>query len=651
MYDNSVQYDQENPLLIPRIPMDPRRFELWVRDDFMDAVLKNYPERRASGIMGEKYVSLTITRADAQDPRSDFILAYSPRTLKKGKSFKLVPMTDEELQETTLVTRKKTPAEVIAVLSDLFIRGLAPAGEGWRHADAAYFAAEEKAIAAASELMTAEAMALPEDLPERALKALLDQDPAALESVFYAGFKPNARITENVEKNPRRVPVLARYFAEAEDLSFALDAVKAFTAHGLCLRFTQLSASSTLEALVDNHSDDPQLLPVWKALVDTDLTFARDEETQNDWMQGVNDVVMGYEADSQFGSDFQGNPAVYQILDIAERETEGLPFEGIGPLSLVAGRRLTRVLLAPRKIAPVPKLSPAKDLHSNSVLSLDGCVLLDFEGVFAVMKNGRSAFTDSHALDVYPEGRDVSEKFSEAIGKRAQSVRVTLEDEFYKKYSSYGHAIHTIEFEDGTRLAVGDTSEDVYLRCFKCDWGEFRVAEDGTLEHAPGPNLSLFEAYCFEPMLDEDWELADLAVKNPAVTPYLDRAWEEWWRSNRKKKPFRTWYDVIKGDTDRKAQDAVGKILKHKFKEPIPLEGPGRDALPPAYSTDRGIAVGVLEDLPPSFAEALGIVRPKIEDDSLYSELYKQGVKLTKTVDEANAVAKAHGWLISFKKA
>ena len=638
-----------------KTPMLPSDFSLWIEQPLKSCRERHLHSFSASGLMGGQVVMLEVTLPLNPEkpsyvsfhacPREDIEVVESEEPIEEKD--------DAERAEKVFIYRKaESEDDALSVFRALFVEGKAPAGDGWRPRDEILVSAEN--TAATETMIDAKYFWNDFSEPKKALAALLARDLPTFEALANAGLESDALVSESDDKNAKSIPLLARYFKEVKDLSFALDAVRAYARHGYWLRSDIDEGAAVLEELSKHHAD-PQFLPVWKALFDTDRPFFHPDWENDEWddalFQGTLDVICDLESDGRFDE----TEPLHCARGVSARLQEGLPYENLGLLGGVVGRRLSRVLIAPAankgdKAEP-PELFDAQDMDGNDILGLKGWAVLDFEGLLVVMQSSESVYTDPQALEIISGPVDVSDQFQDAIGERAILHRLTQDEDFFDKGSSYLHQRHTITFENGALVVTGGIREADFLRCFKPVWGEFRVTADGCLEQPlKAEGLTIWDAFHTDPLqLDDEW-LPDIALGNDAFAAHLDKIWKPWWRENRKGKRLVNWRIIHKKHNDILAEAVLSDFCRDYLDRPLPTEEPERSGLTADFATDRGVAVRVLRDFPEAFAKELGLLRPS-EDFHDHEKGCVEGVRLTKSVEEANAIAKERGWQISFSVA
>ena len=663
-----------------KIPMEPRHFETWIRGPFMACLAQGDQGFSASGIKDNHVLTLAVSFSGKEKPEAAAISCHiapfeEQSETDNGKS----SPADEGL--TFTCPRTLSPADALACFESLFLRGEELATCGWeKHAGVR----PTIGIHSPSDA----ALGRPENFgkvdPHEGLMALKAKNLPALERLLKDGLDPSARIPETDEKGAQLVPLLARYFGETRDLSFALEAVKAFARHGYCIRAKKNTGPAVEEAAgnydidydvykhakalaeqdglvvfsaLSIHQADPQYLTVWKALLETDLPFAYRESEQRDWYSGIClDVIYHDTVELNAVEPPADVCPLYCARIIAKRFTAGLPFDGVGLPSSVVGRRLMRILLARAPRGEEPELYATKDMRGNDALGFRGCIVLDFEGVFVVDEDGESVYTDTRAPELFPDMRDVSDRFPVVIGKRLLLFRFSDEGELFTvddpNVSCYCNR-HAFVFEGGTLLYAGDRYQGTYLRCLKRNWGEFLVTAEGKLEKPLPAEFSFWDAYEIYPDNSKEYFVYDIPTTDPVFSDAVEQEWEKWWTENRQGQAKPDWMNAMfpleLGNPEEQA--ALRKIFRKWLDRTPSQSGPDRAALPFPYRNNITIAAHELEDLPTTFADALGLVWSEPMTSWNRDSRLKEGVKLTKPIEEANAVAQENGWLISFRPA
>lgn len=642
------------PTKMFKTPMLPSDFSLWIEQPLKSWRARHFHSFSASGLKGDQVVTLEVTLPlNPEKPSYVSFHAYPREDLEvEDSEDPIEEKNDAERAEKVFIYREaESVDDALSVFRALFVEGKAPAGDGWRQRDeilkAAEFSAETETI------FDAKFFGDDSCEPEKALAALLARDLPAFEALASAGLEADALVSESNAEDAKSIPLLARYFKEVKDLSFALEAVRAYARHGYWLRSDTDEGVAVLEELSKHHAD-PQFLPVWKALFDTDRPFFHPDWEDDEWddalFQAMLDVLCDLECDGRFDE----TEPLHCARGVSARLQKGLPYENLGLLGPVVGRRLSRVLIAaaPDKgdKAEAPELFDAQDMDGNDVLGLKGWAVLDFEGLPVVMQGSESVYTDPQALEIVSDPVDVSDLFQDAIGQRAILHRLTQDEDFYADGASYLHQRHTITFQNGACVVTGGAREMDFLRCFKPDWGEFRVTANGHLEQSlKAEGLTIWDAFHTDPLQLDDELLPDIALGNDAFAAHLDKVWKPWWRENRKSKRLVNWRVIHEKHNDIPAEAALSDFCRDYLDRPLPTEEPERSGLTADFATDRGVAVRVLRDFPEAFAKDLGLLMPS-EDFHNHEKGCNEGVKLTKTIEEANAIAKERGWLISFRK-
>lgn len=645
-----------------KLPMTRPDFDAWIASPFQ-AAQRDHAAQFAVRAVKDGVVQQLIAYFNFPEVPAECPLSAGPII-----SFSTVPLADDESSDDDdfflgsrskptrpkkerrespcFYTQRSTVQEAFAFFEELCLAGNAPEVDGWKLRDDDLMKIEEMALIVSAR----NALTKPYDAekPLAALKALEAHDLKALEALLDAGLETDCMVPypKNEEVD---TPLFARYFYEDGDLAFGLEAIAAFKRRGFWLGANPNDEFETFCAL-SHRADAPLLLDVWKALLDLDRPFAFTEMEAQSWIETLDEVLIDTIADIEGNLEFEKAQVLRIASGISSRAAEGLPYAGIGGLEALAGRKLSRILLTKSPRSAEAKLYETEDMHGNAAKGYTGMILLDFEGLFAVAEAGYLVYTDLEAEKLFTETQDVSGEFSAAIGKRLISSSYATEDEYSDSLSSTLIAIHTFVFEDGAELIVSglNTGGDC-LRAFKRDWGEYRVMPDGILERPISAlHLTLWDVYSIQRAQLDDWICEGIADGNLPLRDFLDQAWAKWWSENRKKKSLRTWRSVMRGKADPKAKDALKGLFEAWLDKPAPEDGSEREELDVPYTTDRGVAVESLKDIPEPLAEALGLVWP----EGLYrgsAETAKVGVKLTKTAEEANAIAREHGWQISFK--
>lgn len=552
-----------------------------------------------------------------------------------------------------------TVEDVKALFCNWLVRGVQPDkddGGGWKNLSGTLNDFSElKNVAPNSRKFLKEAletMAAPGEVGLRGLEQLFEMglDPHAL--VHYGA------LDEDDENDEDKSYLLTRYLNDEDpygdgDLpAEALDIIDCFIRHGFrpdripeqeCLLFQEMAG----------HAASPEFLPVWTRLCEAGAELRE--------FKGL----PAYEAEA-YGACFSVKAALMEHLDmrdylnfnveakqigaawrIAERVARGVAPGSVRTVNSALGKKISRVLVS----AP---LEPVTDSSGEAALAYKPDVVLNCEGMALTVSEPQIAAVDTELLKA-GEGdlTDASELFPKVIGKRVAGFEYGL----HKQYASSERRIVGIGFfgvvlEDGTVLKFEEIGDNAFrMGTTQKSWGEFVVTAAGKIEsRKPYPKTTRRYHSTF---YAEELYLKHLPEMRKSVwglDEHMTQAWKRWFAENRGGKKRKSWVNAAADEKDPEAKAFLFSEIK-AWMDAEPTRNPAeRKTLRPGFRTDAELAVQELMHMPEFFTSALGIVWPDPEYHDSDKNLEK-GLRLTKTVEEANAIAREHGWQISFKHA
>ena len=477
-----------------------------------------------------------------------------------------------------------------------------------------------------------------------------------LEQLFEMGLDPHALVPyyEDDEDEDKSY-LLTRHlsdedpFGEGDLSTYTPGIIDCFIRHGFrpdhhpeqeCQLFQEMAG----------HAASPQFLPVWTRLCEAGAELRE--------FKGL----PAYEAEAH-GSYFSVKSALMEHMDlrnclndnieakqlgaawrIAERVARGEAHGSVRTVDCVLGKKISRVL------ARNP-IEPVTDFLGEDAFSYEPDIVLDCDGIALAVSEPQIAAADTTLLKAGDgDLTDASDIFPEVVGKRIADFEYGLDKQDGPADSPAARFLGIV-LEDGTVFKFAQTGDDAFcMRVTQRSWGEFEVTATGRIEsRKPYPKTARRHHTTFfeETYLER---LPEMRKKVWGLDDHMTQAWKRWFAENRGGKKRKSWVNAAVDEKDPEAKTFLFSEIK-AWMDAEPSRNPAeRKTLSRGYRTDAELAVRELQQMPDFFTSALGIVWPDPKDHDSDKNLEK-GLKLTKTVEEANAIAREHGWQISFKPA